>query len=126
MSDPFMLPVFVLAGIEQAVNTVIALDEEAQLKLQRLSGKVIKMELSGLPFNLFIRATDKGMLNLMGAYDGDIDTTLTGPPLAILRMKQGKTGEGLFGGDVAISGDHGTGQALQSILAELWLFDNQS
>jgi ubiquinone biosynthesis protein UbiJ len=114
-----MLPVLMLASVEKAVNAVISLDENTPIQLQQLSGKIIKLELSGLPFNLFIRVCADGQLNIMSAFEGEVDTTIKGAPFAIFRMKQGRTGEGLFGGDVVIEGQHGVGQSLQNILSEL-------
>ncbi len=119
MSSAWMLPVLVLASVEKAVNAVISLDENATSRLQQLAGKIIKLELSGLPFNLFIRVSSDSQLNIMSAFDGEVDTTIRGAPFAIFRMKRGRTGEGLFGGDVVIEGNHGAGQALQDILSEL-------
>jgi ubiquinone biosynthesis protein UbiJ len=113
-----MLPVAFLAGLETAINGALALDPPTLERLARLDGKVIAMELRGIGITLFL-APHGGGLRLMGHYDGDPDTTLSGTPVAMLRMSTGEAGAGLFTGEVTIHGDTELGQNFKRILDRL-------
>ncbi len=107
-----------LAMLEQAVNAALALDPRTGKRLQRLDGKVVAIDLLGLNLQLFIQP-HQGGLRLMGAWDGPVDTTLRGAPMAMLRMSGGRTGEGLFRGGVEIDGDVELGQQIQRVFDKL-------
>jgi len=113
-----MLSTAALAAVEIAVNAALELDPQTIERLQLLSGRVVAVEFEGLGQRLFIRPHAKG-IDLMGDYEGDVDTTLRGTPMALLRMSNGKPGEGLFGDGVTLSGDIEFGQRLQAIFAQI-------
>lgn len=117
-STASMIPVAALLALEQAVNATLALDPHTQRRLAALRGKVIAITLQGIGVTLYVAPQLDG-LRLMGSYDGPVDTTLRGTPLALLRMPAGRAGEGLFSGAVTIDGDVETGQQLQRILQGL-------
>jgi ubiquinone biosynthesis protein UbiJ len=119
MTDGFMIGTAALAGLEQAVNAALALDPKTGERLCRLQGKVIAVELSGTGITLTLQPTIEGKLRLMGDYDGDVDTTLRGAPFALLRMGTGRTGEGMFSGEVEIDGDVELGQQIQRVFEKL-------
>ena len=81
-------------------------------------GKVVAIEFEGLGQRIYIRPHVKG-LDLMGDYEGEVDTTLRGTPMALMRMSKGKPGEGLFGDGVVLKGDIELGQRLQRIFARI-------
>lgn len=116
--DASMLSVAAMAGLETAVNAALALDPKTGERLQRLEGKVIAIELSGIGLRLFVQPA-KGGLRLMGDFDGTVDTTLRGAPFAMLRMSSGRTGEGLFKGGVEIDGDVELGTRIQRVFEQL-------
>jgi len=116
--DASMLSVAALAGLEQAVNAALALDPKTGERLGRLQGRVVALELSGIGLRLFLQPHNSG-LRLMGAYDGEVDTTLRGAPLAMLRMSSGRTGEGMFKGGVEIDGDVELGTQFQHVFEKL-------
>ncbi len=118
MNGTTMLPQAALAALEAAVNAGLALDPETVTRLAALSGKVIAVELEGAGVTLFLLPGREG-LRLMGRYDGEADTKLSGTPLALLRLRGGQPGEGLFSGDVKIHGDVELGRRMQRILGEL-------
>lgn len=118
MNGTTMLPQAALAALEAAVNAALALDPETVTRLTALSGKVVAVELEGTGINLFLLPGREGF-RLMGRYDGEADTTLSGSPLALLRLRAGAPGEGLFSGDVKIHGDVELGQRMQRILGGL-------
>ena len=119
MSDGFMIGVAALLGLEQALNSSLALDPKTGERLSRLHGKVIALELRGTGITLSLQPTSEGKLRLMGDYDDKVDTTLRGAPLSLLRMSTGRTGEAMFSGEVTIDGDVELGQQIQRIFEQL-------
>lgn len=113
-----MLGVAALAGLEQALNAALALDPKTLERLGRLQGRVIAIELSGTGIRLLLQP-ERNALRLMGHYDGVVDTTLRGSPFALLRMSAGRTGEGMFRGEVEIDGDVELGQQIQRVFEKL-------
>lgn len=113
-----MVPVAALAALEQALNAALALDPVTLQRLAALQGKVIAVDIRGSGVVLHLAPQADG-LRLMGHFDGSVDTTLRGTPLALLRMSASRPGEGLFTGDVTIDGDVELGQRLQQILRRL-------
>ena len=118
MNGTTMVPQAALAMLETAVNGALALDPETVARLGALSGKVVAMELQGTGIVLFMLPGREG-IRLMGHYEGEPDTTLSGTPLALLRLGGGQPGEGLFSGDVKIHGDVELGRRMQRILGGL-------
>ena len=114
-----MIGVAALAGLEQALNAALALDPKTGERLARLQGKLIAVELRGTGITLTLQPTSEGKLRLMGDYDGDVDTTLRGAPFALLHMGIGRTGEGMFSGEVEIDGDVNLGQQIQRVFEKL-------
>jgi len=113
-----MLGVAALAGLEQALNAALALDPKTLERLARLHGRVIAIELRGTGIRLVVQPETDG-LRLMGHYDGEVETTLRGAPFALLRMSTGRTGEGMFSGEVEIEGDVELGQQIQRVFEKL-------
>jgi ubiquinone biosynthesis protein UbiJ len=113
-----MIGVAALAGLEQALNAALALDPKTLERLGRLQGRVIAIELTGTGIRLLMQPEQNG-LRLMGHYDGAVDTTLRGAPFALLRMGSGRSGEGLFSGEVEIDGDVELGQQVQRVFERL-------
>ena len=118
MNGTTMLPQAALAALESAINATLALDPETVTRLGGLSGKVVAVELQGIGVTLFLLPGREGF-RLMGHYDGEPDTILSGTPLALLRLRSGAPGEGLFSGEVTIRGDVELGQRMQRIIGGL-------
>lgn len=109
-------PVALLATLEIALNRYLQLDPDTLRKLQSLQGKVIELHLRGLELSLYCIPTGRG-LQLMGQYEGEADATISGTPLAMLRMGLSDHAEKiLFSGDVTITGDNHLGQQFKEIL----------
>lgn len=113
-----MFSTALLAATEIAVNAALELDPLTLERLEQLSGRVIAIEFEGLGQRVYIRPHGKG-IDLMGDYEGAVDTTLRGTPMALMRMSNGKPGEGLFGDGVTLKGDIELGQQLQRIFARI-------
>ncbi|WJW75570.1 SCP2 sterol-binding domain-containing protein [Thiohalobacter sp. IOR34] len=106
------------AALEAALDGLLAADPEAAAGLTALDGKVIAVELRGLGQTLYFLPAE-GRIAVMLNYEGSPDTLISGTPLALARMGLGKTGEGLFGGEVQIRGDSAVGHRFQALLASL-------
>jgi len=107
-----------LAATEAALNAALELDPLTLERLGQLSGSIVAIEFEGLGQRIYLRPHAKG-LDLMGDYEGEIDTTLRGTPMELYRMSNGRPGEGLFGDGVILSGDIDLGQRLQRIVNQI-------
>ncbi len=110
-----MLSSALLTTLETALNYYLHLDPETLKQLGRLQGKVIAIELRGLNTILYALPGSYG-LRLHSRWEGEVDTTISGTPLAMSRMGLGDSSKALFSGDVTIRGDVETGQQFKRIL----------
>ncbi len=110
-----MLSSTLLTALETALNYYLQLDPESLRRLGRLQGKVIAIELRGLESTIYALPGSSG-LQLHPKWEDEVDTTISGTPLALTRMGLGDSSKVLFSGDVTISGDVETGQQFKRIL----------
>jgi len=109
-----------LAGIEQAINTLIGLDPAAGRRLARLHGRVIAIRLSGVGLELIFVPGPDGQLQLLGSIEGEPDCRLSGSPLDLMRSGDKQQGPAqLFAGRVSIDGDVELAQRFGDILGGL-------
>jgi len=113
-----MFSTLALSATELAVNAALELDPLTLERLEKLNGSVIAIEFEGLGIRICIRPHATGV-DLMGDYEGTVDTTLRGTPMALMRMSNGKPGDALFGDGITLRGDIELGQRLQRIFARL-------
>jgi ubiquinone biosynthesis protein UbiJ len=118
MSLPAEIAVATTAAIEQAINAVLKLDPDSSALLSRFNGKVIALQMEGTGLILYCLPASDGM-NIMTAYEGPVDTTLSGRPWAMLRLALGDSKKVLFSGEVTISGDVELGQRFKQTLDRL-------
>ena len=102
-------------GVELALNTSIKGSSAAQADLQRLAGKVIALELIGLPVKLFF-LPQPGRLTVAADYHGDTDITVRAPAASLL-------GATVRGDDappkgMQINGDAETAQVFSRLLKQ--------
>lgn len=109
-----LLPAFKLA--EGAVNRVLALDPSAQARLQPLIGKVLAVELEGVPLPLQVSFLAEGVKLESAAAEG-ADARLRSSPGALLGLAL-RRGE-VRSGDLEFRGDVGVVQAVQRLFAQL-------
>lgn len=104
--------------LEQTVNAALRLDPDGSAALGRFAGKVIAIELQGVPLTLYcLPAT--GSMMLLTHYTGEPDTTLSGRPLALLKLATGDSRRVLFEGEVKIQGDVELGQQFKQVIDRL-------
>ena len=105
--------------LESVINRYLALDPEALEKLAKLSGKVIKMELSGINKNIYMLPNETGMQVMMQC-DEAPDTVLRGTPLSLFKMGLVSNAASLLlKGEVEISGDTKLGHQFKNIFSSM-------
>lgn len=118
----------VLAGIETAINSILALDPATLDALARFQGKVIAMELEAkakTPLMTLYLLPGKSGVIVLSQYAGEADTTLAGTPLALAKMSLASKVGGpdasdvLFSGEVNIRGDIELGQSFKRVLDKM-------
>jgi ubiquinone biosynthesis protein UbiJ len=102
--------------METAINQVLQLDPDTLVRLQKLQGKVIAVELRGLNVSFYLIPDQHG-LNVFSHFAGEPDTILRGTPLSMARMGlAARASDVLLAGDVEVSGDVELGQQVRAIL----------
>jgi len=105
--------------IETVINRYLALDPEMLTKLAKFSGKVIKIELSGIDKQFYMFPGDRG-IEIQTSSNADVDTTLRGTPIALFKM--GVTSNAanmLLKGEVEITGDTRLGHQFKQAFSEM-------
>lgn len=111
-----MLPTAAIAALESALNGYLALDPDTLARLAELEGRVIGLQWRGTALALYF-LPGAGGVQVLGHYEGEPDTLLSGSPLALAELGLGGDRErALFSGAVEIRGDTATGQRFQQIL----------
>jgi ubiquinone biosynthesis protein UbiJ len=118
MSLSAEIAVVTTAAIEQAINAVLKLDPDSSAMLSRFDGKVIALHMEGAGLTMYCLPGKDGM-NIMTAYEGPVDTTLSGRLWAMIRLALGDSRKVLFSGEVTISGDVELGQRFKQTLDRL-------
>ncbi|MCF7970860.1 MAG: SCP2 sterol-binding domain-containing protein [Methylococcaceae bacterium] len=106
-------------AFETALNKYLSLDEDIDLFLQPLTGKVIAVTL--LPFNetIYLCPTTQ-RIQIIDQYAGPADTTLKGSLPAFGLMGLSSTpARSFFSGEVTIEGDLNLGRHFQQLFAQL-------
>lgn len=106
----------VVLALEKSINSLLALDKNVDPMLRSLSGRVICLHFKGLDARLYLLMHDTE-IEVAGFYDGVIDTTLSGTPLAMASMSRNM--QALFQGDVDIEGDLDVGKKMKRLLGEI-------
>lgn len=113
------LPSIVLASIEAPINAWLALDGETFPKFSDMQGKVICLHISGLDLMLYF-LPDHSHIAVMGHYEGEPDTTITGSPMALIRLgTSSNSGKTLLESDASIEGDTHLGAEFSRILGDV-------
>lgn len=111
-----------LKGVFSAVESLLARQLEAstaaRTKLERLDGKTLALELTGIGLNVYVHcSTDE--VSLSSEFDEQADVIISGTPLAMLAFARADPQEGIRGGSVKFTGDIGVAQDFQKLFATL-------
>ncbi len=105
--------------VETVINRYLALDPEMLDKLEVFSGKVIKLEIIGINKVLYMLPDGK-CIQVSTEYEGEVDTTLRGTPMALFKM--GIVSDAatlLLKGEVEISGDTRLGHQFKNVFSQM-------
>lgn len=106
--------------LAKAMNAYINLDPHTALKLRALAGQTVRLQITGLPFNLNFNIDllfNSTGIEILQNYQGIVNTTLQGSPLALMKLGLGPTSaSNFFNSEVRISGDLELGQTVKNIL----------
>lgn len=106
-----------LEGLEQTLDRILELDPEARRRFAGLHGRVIRLDLRGTGIQLHFVPAQDGRVRLLGRFEGEPDSTLSGSPLDLLRARDPASGHRqLFAGRVSIEGDQALAQRFSEAL----------
>ena len=80
-----MLLTAALAGAEKLINKALEYDPGTRIGLQRLQGQVLAVHITTPSVQFFVTPDEEG-LRLMAQWEGDVDTRISGSPLALARI----------------------------------------
>ena len=105
--------------VETVINRYLALDPEILAKMDAFSGKVIKLEITGINKTLYMFPDSKGM-QVRTEHEGEADTTLRGTPIALFKMGLvSNAAKMLLTGEVEISGDTRLGHKFKNVFSQM-------
>ncbi len=104
-----------LAPLQSLLNRNIAASSTATALCARLDAKVLALHIDGMPFNIYFKASADRM-ELATSFEGAPNATLSGTPLAFMRLLGPRPEAALRGGSVHIQGDAEIAQAFSELL----------
>lgn len=107
------LPTPLCIVLEKTINALIDLDPESKTRLSGLQGQIIRLYIQGPELDIYL-LVHSDEIEVMSAFDGDVDSTITGSVASLLAMRE--SSNGLFAGDVEISGNIETGKKFKRYL----------
>ena len=114
------IPSILAAMLEAAINRILALDEDSPSRLQRLDGRMLRLDLEGIGISLFF-AFSATLVQISIDSDDEPDTVISGSPLALFSMAVPDVG-GSWGGPesrINISGDATLARDLERLFSRL-------
>lgn len=103
---------------EGLVNRYLALDEEARGILAELDGRSLEVRVTGTGLVLRI-SVEGGRLAITTRGGEDADVSVQGPPASLLAALARRSGDGIAGEDVAVTGDVAVLQRLRAVFSRL-------
>ena len=107
--DERVLSMLALTPLEKVINMYLHLDPEMVEQMSQMPSKVIAIELTATPCPLvFYVRPERGHLKLYHHYEDEIDTWISGSPVALMKMGLAKDvakSRSLFVNEVIIRGD---------------------
>jgi ubiquinone biosynthesis protein UbiJ len=106
-----------LAPLESVLNRNIAGSAAARRLCKQLDGKVLALHVTGLPLNVFFRSEGERM-SIDTTNAGTPAASLSGSPLALLRLAGPAPESAIRGGSIQIQGDAEVAQAFSELLKQ--------
>jgi ubiquinone biosynthesis protein UbiJ len=103
------------ATLERVLNAYLKQVPDMQRRAATLQSKAIALTITGTSLTLYFLPAADGV-QVLGHYEGDVDTHLKGSPLGFARLALGRREDALFEGAVRIEGDTDIGQQFQDLL----------
>lgn len=115
-----MLKKYSLLALEKTINTALALDEHMPEKLRALEDKVLKLIITPLNVEFFIRFSNSQIL-LLEDFEGTADTLIHSSPIGLIRLSllPASQARSLFNDKVRMSGDIELGQQVKKLFDDL-------
>jgi ubiquinone biosynthesis protein UbiJ len=105
--------------LETVINRYLAQDPEMLDKLARFSGKVIKLEITGINKMLYLFPDNTG-IRVRTEHEGPVDTVLRGTPISLFKMGMVSNAANLLlKGEVEISGDTRLGHQFKNVFSQM-------
>ena len=105
--------------LQSVINAGLALDPESHARLAPMAGRVICIRMTLIERDLYLFPHEHG-IDIKAQYDGEADTTISGTPLALLKMGLSRqTAPMMLKGEISIEGDTHLGREFKKVLASL-------
>ena len=105
---------FIAAGVEGALDASLSGSSAARADMTKLDGKVIRLELIGLPLTLHFLAQD-GKMTVASDYHGEADISVRAPAISLMAAALKHDSEAVPRG-MQMSGDAETAQVFSRLL----------
>ncbi len=104
--------------LETLLNQALRLDPPSLHALSKLSGKIIRIELSGIGLNFTLFVDNQGVI-VLSDYNGEMDARICGAPFTLLRLLLQRETTLSNNPDVTVNGEMGTAQQWLLMLKRL-------
>lgn len=114
------LPGLLAAMLEAAINRVLAMDESAPRRMERLAGRMLQLDIEGIGITLFVAFTERHVeVGIRSSHQPD--TVVSGSPFALFAMAAPEGAGNWSGPDsrVTISGDATLARDLERLFSQL-------
>lgn len=122
MSSPVdpALQTAAIATLESVVNRALALSPDGQQELRKLAGCVFAVHCTAPAIDAFLQPNAQGQVRLMGVYEGDITTRVTGSASDFTELASSEDPTAtLINGSLEIDGDSAPLIELQKLISAL-------
>ncbi len=99
-------------------NRLLEFDSDTRTRLGRLTGKSVRLELTGVSIPLFFQIEDAG-IRVLDAWEGPIHLTLRGSPMAFARISMLSRDAEIMESGVQIEGDAALAQQFANLLKQV-------
>jgi ubiquinone biosynthesis protein UbiJ len=104
--------------LETLLNQALRLDPPSLQALNQLTGKIIRLQLTGIELNLTLFPDNQGII-ILSHYEGEVDVHIQGAPFSLLRVFLQRETTLLNNSDIIIKGKISIAQQFSQILQGL-------